>query len=124
MNCKTGDYDYATELSGNELQIECGSWVLSNRVKRLLDEFDYVDCNRYWQSKYNSYVVYYDYEPFCAEGFNLGFNLEFRTNEKAQYFLYLINREFESLIKLENDFKLDIDKRTKEYNQVKELQEV
>lgn len=123
MNCKTSDYDYATELSGNELRIECGSWILGNRVERLLDEFDYVGCNRYWQSKYNLFVCY-DYEPFCVEGFNLGFNLEFRTNEKAQYFLYLINREFESLIKLENDFKLDIDKRTKEYNQLKELQEV
>ena len=122
MNCKTGEYDYSTELSGNELRIECGSWILANRVVKLLDEFDYVECNRYWQSKYNSYVSY-DYEPFCVEGFNLGFNLEFRTNEKAQYFLYLINREFESLIKLENDFKLDIDKRTKEYSQIKELQE-
>ena len=120
---KYGDYDYSTELKGNELRIECGSWVLGNRVERLLDEFDYVDCNRYWQSKYNHYVSY-DYEPFCIEGFNLGFNLEFRTNEKAQYFLYLINREFESLIKLESDFKLDIDKRTSEYKQVKELQEV
>lgn len=123
MNCKTGDYDYATELSGNTLQIECGSWVLANRVEKLIDEFDYVECNRYWQSKYNAYVCY-DYEPFGVGGFNLGFNLKFRTNEKAQYFLYLINREFESLVKLENDFKLDIDKRTKEYNQVKELQEV
>lgn len=123
MNCKTGDYDYSTELRGNELQIECGSWVLADRVERLLDEFNYVNCNRYWQSKYNNYVSY-DYEPFCVEGFNLGFNLEFRTNEKAQYFLYLINREFESLIKLEKDFKLDIDKRTSEYKQVKELQEV
>lgn len=123
MTSKTGDYDYETELSGAQLRIECGSWVLGNRVERLLDEFDYIDCNRYWQSKYNAYVSY-DYEPFCVEGFNLGFNIYFKENAKAQYFLYLINREFESLIKLENDFKLDIDKRTKEYNQVKELQEV
>lgn len=121
MNCKTDDYDYATELSGNELRIECGSWILANRVEKLIDEFDYVGCSRYWQSKYNAYTIYY--EPFCIEGFNLGFNLEFRTKEKAQYFLYLINREFESLIKLEKDFKLDIDKRTREYKQVKELQE-
>lgn len=123
MNLHAGDYDYTTELTGTQLRIECGSWVLGDRVERLLDEFDYVDCNRYWQSKYNSFVSY-DYEPFCVEGFNLGFNLEFRTHEKAQYFLYLINREFESLIKLENDFKLDIDKRTNDYKQVKELQEV
>lgn len=123
MICETGDYDYSTELSGNRLLIECGSWILANRVEKLIDEFYYVECNRYWQSKYNAYVTY-DYEPFCVEGFNLGFNLEFRTNEKAQYFLYLINREFESLIKLEKDFKLDIDKRTSEYKQVKELKEV
>ena len=123
MTSKTGDYDYETELGGAQLRIECGSWVLGNRVERLLDEFDYIDCNRYWQSKYNAYVSY-DYEPFCVEGFNLGFNIYFRENAKAQYFLYLINREFESLIKLEKDFKLDIDKRTSEYKQVKELQEV
>lgn len=122
MNCKNDDYDYATELSGNRLLIECGSKILANRVEKLIDEFDYVDCNRYWKSKFNSFVSY-DYEPLCVEAFNSEFNLEFRTNEKAQYFLYLINREFTSLIKLEKDFKLDIDKRTKEYNKVKELQE-
>lgn len=122
MDCKTGDYDYATELSGNKLRIECGSGILANIVEKLIDEFRNVDCSRYWQSKYNDYVIY-DYEPFSVEGFNLGFNLEFITNEKAQYFLYLINREFETLIKLEKDFKLDIDKRTKEYNQIKELME-
>lgn len=123
MTCKTGDYDYETELAGAQLRIECGSWVLGNRVERLLDEFDYIDCNRYWQSKYNSYVLC-DYEPVCVEGFNLGFNIYFKENAKAQYFLYLINRGFESLIKLEKDFKLDIDKRTSEYKQVEELQEV
>lgn len=117
------DYDYETELSGAKLRIECGSWVLGNRVERLLDEFYYVGFNRYWQSKYNNRVLY-DYEPFCTEGFNLGFNIYFKEDAKAQYFLYLINREFESLIKLEKIYKENIDLKTELGKRVKELQEV
>lgn len=47
-------------------------------------------CKKFWQSSYNSYVIY-DYEPFCSEGFTLNLEVSFPTDSHMEFFEQLYN---------------------------------
>lgn len=71
--------EYIDMLTGNNFQ-DCNRYnrlEIKNVNKNILSWLEnIVEENngriekKEWQSKYNSYVVY-DYEPFCAEGFEI-----------------------------------------------------
>lgn len=116
------DYDYTIRSLGTTVVIECGSWILANVLENILDEFN-VDYKKYWQSKYNSFIVY-DYEPFCVEGFNVGFRINCNSLNAAGYIKYIAEKEFNKRINLEKVAMLDIDLQTEDGLKIKELQEV
>ena len=53
-----------------------------------------------WRSKYNSYVVY-DYEPFCADGFNIAIDID-GSEEKLQFVEYLYKKRLKDIEKLKS----------------------
>ena len=54
----------------NRLEIKNVNKNIISWLENIVEENNSRIEKKEWQSKYNSYVVY-DYEPFCAEGFEI-----------------------------------------------------
>jgi len=54
-----------------------------------------------WKSKYNSYVVY-DYEPFCAEGFEINLVISSREDAYLNFIKYLYEEKVSTIEYLNN----------------------
>ena len=54
-----------------------------------------------WKSKYNHYVIY-DYEPFCAEGFEITITLSSKYPEFLNFISYLYDRKLQIIDHLNN----------------------
>lgn len=57
-----------------------------------------------WKSKYNSYVVY-DYEPFCAEGFEINIYLSSMSMAHLNFLKYLYENKLNTIKYLDNCVK-------------------
>lgn len=49
-----------------------------------------------WKSKYNSYVVY-DYEPFCAEGFEINYTISSTSVYHLNFVRYLYENKINTI---------------------------
>lgn len=49
-----------------------------------------------WKSKYNNYVIY-DYEPFCADGFEINITLCSRQDEYLNFVRYLYEEKLQTI---------------------------
>lgn len=96
---------------------------ITNNVLSLIENKYIEDIKTYWQSKYNSYVVY-DYEPFCTDGFEIKTDILFTSNSNMLFSKYLIEKFMENIDMLERSFNFNIDMRLKENKIIKDLQEV
>ncbi len=54
-----------------------------------------------WQSKFNSYVVY-DYEPFCADGFEINIVVSSRDASYLNFIKYLYDEKVSTIEYLNN----------------------
>lgn len=54
-----------------------------------------------WKSKYNSYVVY-DYEPFCADGFEINLLVSSYDNAFLSFVKYLYEEKINTIEYLNN----------------------
>ena len=54
-----------------------------------------------WKSKYNSYVVY-DYEPFCAEGFEINLLITSYDSAYLNFIKYLYDEKINTIQYLNN----------------------
>ena len=54
-----------------------------------------------WQSKFNSYVVY-DYEPFCADGFEINIVISSRDASYLNFIKYLYDEKVSTIEYLNN----------------------
>ena len=54
-----------------------------------------------WKSKYNNYVIY-DYEPFCADGFEINLTLSSRQVEYLNFVRYLYDNKIQTIGYLKN----------------------
>ena len=54
-----------------------------------------------WKSKYNSYVVY-DYEPFCADGFEINFLVSSFDYAYLNFIKYLYDEKLSTIEYLNN----------------------
>ena len=60
-----------------------------------------------WKSKYNSYVVY-DYEPFCAEGFEINMLFSSPDISYLNFLKYLYNEKISTIEYLNNCAKIPL----------------
>ena len=49
-----------------------------------------------WKSKYNNYVIY-DYEPFCADGFEINLTLSSRQVEYLNFVRFLYENKIQTI---------------------------
>jgi len=49
-----------------------------------------------WKSKYNSYVVY-DYEPFCADGFEINLIISSKDSSFLNFIKYLYDEKVSTI---------------------------
>ncbi len=49
-----------------------------------------------WKSKYNNYVIY-DYEPFCADGFEINLTLSSRYVEYLNFVRFLYDNKIQTI---------------------------
>ena len=49
-----------------------------------------------WKSKYNNYVIY-DYEPFCADGFEINLTLSSRQVEYLNFVRFLYDNKIQTI---------------------------
>ena len=49
-----------------------------------------------WKSKYNNYVIY-DYEPFCADGFEINLTLSSRQIEYLNFVRFLYENKVQKI---------------------------
>ena len=49
-----------------------------------------------WKSKYNNYVIY-DYEPFCADGFEINLTLSSKNCEYLNFVRYLYENKMQKI---------------------------
>ena len=49
-----------------------------------------------WKSKYNNYVIY-DYEPFCADGFEINITLSCYKSEYLNFVRYLYDNKLKKI---------------------------
>jgi len=54
-----------------------------------------------WKSKYNNYVIY-DYEPFCADGFEINLTLSSRQIEYLNFVRFLYENKIQTIGYLKN----------------------
>ena len=54
-----------------------------------------------WKSKYNNYVIY-DYEPFCADGFEINLTLSSRQIEYLNFVRFLYENKMHKIGYLKN----------------------
>ena len=54
-----------------------------------------------WKSKYNNYVIY-DYEPFCADGFEINLTLSSRQIEYLNFVRFLYENKIRQIGYLKN----------------------
>ncbi len=54
-----------------------------------------------WKSKYNNYVIY-DYEPFCADGFEINLTLSSRQIEYLNFVRFLYENKIQQIGYLKN----------------------
>ena len=129
MTILHGKYEYTTSLKNGFLKITLADNQMAEVIKPLLNEFDKIDFKTFYQSKYNSYVVY-DYEPFCAEGFNIEFEIADNSNDRAfassrlRFIEYVAIKRLDRYIELEKQNDLNIDMRSTEGKLIKRLMEV
>ena len=96
---------YQDELN-NRKQIEVKD-VNKDMVSWLEDLAEEINCRvdrKEWKSKYNSYVVY-DYEPFCAEGFEINLFLSSTSRAHLNFLKYLYDNKLSTLKYLDNCIK-------------------
>jgi hypothetical protein len=55
-----------------------------------------------WKSKYNSYVVVYDYEPFCADGFEINYLISCYDYTFLNFVKYLYDDRIRTIQYLNN----------------------
>ena len=79
-----------------------------NVPKELLSWFDEVvyenNCaieKKEWKSKYNNYVIY-DYEPFCADGFEINLTISSRQIEYLNFVRFLYENKMHKIGYLKN----------------------
>lgn len=116
--------DYSIQIIGeNELRLKVENETLADSILSLIDDKYIKEINRFWASKYNSSVVY-DYEPFCTEGFDLQFDIQFKDFNHMKYAKFQIEKYLSGIKRLEDIYMLSIDLRLKENKIIKELKEV
>ena len=129
MTMLHGKYEYTTSLKNGFLKITLANKQMAEVIKPLLNEFDKIDFKTFYQSKYNSYVKY-DYEPFCAEGFNIEFKITDNlgdgvfTSNQLKFIEYVVVKRLDRYIELEKQNDLNIDMRSVEGRLIKKLMEV
>ena len=92
-------------LTGNNFQ-DCGRYnrleiknVNKNIVpwlENIVEENNSRIEKKEWQSKYNSYVVY-DYEPFCAEGFEINIIITSHDVSYLNFIKYLYEEKINTI---------------------------
>lgn len=129
MTTLQSKYDYTTSLKNGFLKITLPDNQMAEVIRPLLDEFDKIDFKTFYQSKYNAYVKY-DYEPFCAEGFNIEFKIAdnlgdgvFASNQ-LKFIEYVAVKRLDRYIELEKQKDLNVDMRSTEGKLIKRLKEV
>lgn len=129
MTTLQSKYDYETSFKNGFLRITLADKQMAEVIEPLLNEFDKIDFKTFYQSKYNEYVKY-DYEPFCAEGFNIEFEITdklgggvFASNQ-LKFIEYVAIKRLERYVELEKQKDLDIDMRSAEGKLIKRLMEV
>ncbi len=58
-----------------------------------------------WKSKYNNYVIY-DYEPFCADGFEINITLCSKFREYLDFVQFLYETKMQKISYLKTCLKL------------------
>lgn len=58
-----------------------------------------------WKSKYNNYVIY-DYEPFCADGFEINLTLSSKQIEYLNFVRFLYENKIQKIGYLKNCLSL------------------
>lgn len=129
MTTLQSKYDYATSFKNGLLKITLADKQMAEVIEPLLNEFDKIDFKTFYQSKYNSYVVY-DYEPFCVEDFNIEFEITdnlcdgvFASNQ-LKFIEYVAVKRLKRYVELEKQKDLNIDMRSTEGKLIKRLMEV
>lgn len=129
MTTLQSKYDYTTSFKNGLLKITLTDKQMAEVIEPLLNEFDKIDFKTFYQSKYNSYVVY-DYEPFCVESFNIGFKITNKLEDRVfasnqlKFIEYVAVERLGRYVKLEKQKDLDIDMRSAEGKLIKRLMEV
>ena len=129
MTLLQSKYDYATSFKNGFLKITLADKQMAEVIKPLLNEFDKIDFKIFYQSKYNEYVKY-DYEPFCADGFNIEFEIADNSSDRVfsssrlRFIEYVAVKRLDRYIELEKQKDLNIDMRSMEGKLIKRLMEV
>lgn len=71
-------------------------------LEDILDSLDIRITRKEWKSKYNSYVVY-DYEPFCADGFQINIQCSSPSYERLSFATYLYQERIKKIEALEDN---------------------
>lgn len=115
--------DYSIQIiDTNELRLKVENETLADSILSLIDDKYIKEINKFWVSKYNSYVVY-DYEPFCTGGFDIQLDIQFKDFNHMNYAKFQIEKYLSEIKRLEDIYMLSIDLRLKENRIIKELRE-
>jgi len=78
-------------------------------VENMCNELNISEYIVYYQSRYNSYVRY-DYEPFCADGFDVEFHFELNKYniDRIKFMHFVYGQHLRNLEYLEKCFKENI----------------
>ena len=73
-------------------------------LENIVDENNCRVERKEWKSKYNSYVVY-DYEPFCADGFEINLLISSFDPDYIEFIKYLYDEKISTIEYLNNCIK-------------------
>lgn len=105
--------DYTIKDCDDFLVIRIGAKDYERKMEELLQDLSEKCIRRQWKSKYNNYVSY-DYAPFCIDGFDIEYTLDFRISANLKgYFKYLIEKSLNKISELDKLLLLETKERRK-----------
>ena len=78
----------------------------NERIKDIIRECNATVDKQEWQSKYNKYVSYDNYQP-KGEGYLMQYSLSFKNEYQRNYFFYLLDKYYLDLNYYETIYELE-----------------
>lgn len=102
--------DYKILINGNYLIVEVDAETMEFTMESIFKDLSEKIIQRQWKSKYDDYVVY-DYAPFCIEGFNLIYTINFSlSSHLLEYYKFLVEKKLNQINELEKLLLLEVNK--------------